>query len=94
MFESSISAKDLDMFTRTIGDILRRIGSLESFESWLKMQPSVVLVDTADHIIKTEPPRKEVSVTFQMDDGSTVTHVIDVILYPDQTFGLAGVHER
>jgi hypothetical protein len=93
MCDSSISAKGLEMFTKTLSDVLRRVDSLESLESWLKSQPCVVSVSTADHLIKTEPPRKEVSVTFKMDDGSTVTNVIDVILYPDQTFGLAGVHE-
>lgn len=93
MCDSSISARDLETFTKTLGDILRRIGSLEDLESWLKSQPCVLFVGTADYLIKTEPPRKEVSVTFKMDDGSTVTNVIDVILYPDQTFGLAGVHE-
>ena len=93
MCDSSISADILEKFAQTLSDILRRIDSLENFENWLKSQPCVVSVSTADHLIKTEPPRKEVSVIFKMDDGSTFTKVVDVILYPDQTFGLAGVHE-
>ena len=93
MGDSGISARDMEAFTNTLGDILRHIGSLEDLEIWLKSQPRVVLVRTAEYLVKTEPPQKEVSVTFEMDDGSPVTKVIDVILYPDQTFGLAGVHE-
>ena len=93
MCDSGISTKGLETFAKTVSDVLPRIDSLENLESWLKSQPCVAAVSTADYLIKTEPPRKEVSVTFKMDDGSTVEKVIDVILYPDQTFGLAGVHE-
>jgi hypothetical protein len=93
MGDSSISARDLATFTKTLGDFLPRFRSWENLESWLKSQPGVVSVSTAAHLVKTEPPRKEVSVTFKIDDGSTVTKVIDVILFPDQTFGLAGVHQ-
>lgn len=93
IWKSSISAKDLETFIKSLDDVLRRIDSLENFEDWLKSQPCVVSVCIAEYLIKTEPPRKEVSITFKMDTGSTVMKVIDIILYPDQTFGLAGVHE-
>jgi hypothetical protein len=93
MCDSGISASDLEKFINMLDDIFRRMGSLEDIEKWFKSQPCVILVDTADHLIKTAPPRKEISVTFKMDDGSIVKKVIDVILHPDQTFGLAGVHE-
>jgi hypothetical protein len=93
MSDSTISAKELEVIIKTLDNVLRRASSLEDFESWLRSQPGVMSVGTADWLIKTEPPQKEVSVVFKMDDGSTFTSVIDVILYPDQTFGFAGVHE-
>ena len=93
MCDSGISASDLDTFIKRLDNIFCQMGSLEEIEKWFKSQPCVILVSTADYLIKTAPPRKEISVTFKMDNDSTVTKVIDVILYPDQTFGLAGVHE-
>ena len=93
MHDSSITSGELEIFIKTLGDILRGIGSLENLEIWLKSQPFIVYVSTAEHLIKTEPPQKEVSTTFRISDGSTVTKTIDVILYPDQTVDLARVHE-
>ena len=92
MCDSSISAKGLEKFTKTLRDKLSVIDTLDTLESWLNSQPCVLSVITADHLIKTEPPQREVSVTFKMDDGSTVTNVFDVIIFPNQTLGLAGVH--
>jgi hypothetical protein len=92
MSDSTISVKELEVIIRSLGDVLRSAGSLEDFENWLKSQRGVKSVGTAEWLIKTEPPKKEVSVVFRMDDGSTTTSVIDVILYPDQTFGFAGIH--
>ena len=93
MPETGLSAKDLERFTKSIGGTLTRIASLESFERWLKKQPSVASVKTSDYVIKTEPPRKEVTVTYKMGDGSTITQIIVVILNPDQTFGLTNIRQ-
>lgn len=93
MCDSGISAKEVDTFVKRLGGVVRRMDSLENLESWISSQPRVVDVSASDYLIKTEPPRKELFVTFKMVDGSTVTKVVDVILYPDQSFGLAGVHE-
>lgn len=94
MSENSLSANDFENLIQAIDVTLNSIDSLESFEIWLREQPSVVSVKTANYVLKTEPPRKEISVTFQMRDGSTPTHVIVVILYPDQTFGLANIRKQ
>ncbi|MGB5987394.1 MAG: hypothetical protein WBG37_18960 [Desulfobacterales bacterium] len=93
MTKIGLSTKDIKRLAQTLGATLQHIDSLEGFEIWLRRQPSVVSVKTADYLIKTEPPRKEVAVTFQMHDGSTATHVIIVILNPDQTFGFAGMRK-
>ncbi len=93
MCDSGISASDLEMFIKRLADTFRDMGSLEDIEKWLESQPCVISVSTADYLIKTAPPQKEISVTFKVDDGSFITKVIDVILYPDQRLGLAGVHE-
>ncbi|MDL5503507.1 MAG: hypothetical protein QSU88_09850, partial [Candidatus Methanoperedens sp.] len=73
--------------------IIQRTGSLEELEGWLRSKRYVKYIRTTDYLIKTNPPLKELFVTFKIDGGSTVTKVIDVILYPNKTFGLAKVHE-
>ncbi|GEM_PF-638905 len=93
MWGDTISVKDLAKLTETLTDIIQRIRSLEELEGWLRSQHCVKSVRTADYLIKTMPPRKELLVAFKMDDGSTITKVIDIILYPNHTLGLAGVHE-
>jgi len=93
MCGDTISAEDLAELTETLADVIQGIGSLEELEGWLSSQHCVESVRTGDYLIKTEPPQKELLVIFKMDDGSTVTKVIDVILYRDQTLGLGGLHE-
>jgi hypothetical protein len=93
MCGDTISAEDLAELTGTLADVVQRIGSLEELEDWLRSQHCVESVRTADYLIKTEPPQKELLVTFKMDDSSTVTKVIDIILDRDQTLGLGEVHE-
>ena len=93
MCGDTISAEELAELTEILADVLDGIQSPEEFESWLKSQHCVKSVRMGDYIIKTEPPQKELSVIFKMDDGSTVTKVIDIILRRDQTLGLGEVHE-
>lgn len=93
MCGDTISGEGLAEFTEALVDVIRGIGSPEEFEGWLKSQPCVKAVRTGDYLIKTEPPRMELSVIFNMDDGSTITKAIDIILYRDGTLGLGEVHE-
>ena len=93
MGDDTISAKDLAKLIETLADIIQQTGSLEELEGWLRSQHYIKSIRTADYLIKTNPPRKELLVTFKMDNGSTVTKVIDITLYPNQTLGLAEVHE-
>jgi hypothetical protein len=93
MCGDTISIKELAELTETLADVIQHIGSLEELEEWLRSQHCVDSVRTADYLIKTEPPQKELLVTFKMHDGSTVTKAIDIILYPDKALGLGGVHE-
>ena len=93
MCGDTISPEDLAELRGPLADIVQRMGSLEELEDWLRSQHCVESVRTADYLIKTEPPQKELLVTFKMDDSSTVTKVVDIILYRDQTLGLGKVHE-
>lgn len=93
MCGDTISSDDLAEMTEALAEHVERMGSLEELEEWLRSQPCVQSVEVADYVIKTRPPQKELFTTFKMDDSSTVTRVLDIILYPDERLGLAGLHE-
>jgi len=93
MYGETISAEELATLADTMSTVVLRIASLEELEGWLRSQRCVESIGTSDYLIKTEPPRKEMLVTFKMDDGSSVTKVVDITLYPDESFGLAGLHD-
>lgn len=71
------------MIIKIHGRRLKRIESIGDFEAWLKSQPCVTSVHTADHLIKTESPKKEVIITFEMENGLTVSKVIEVNIIAD-----------
>lgn len=93
MSESGLSNEELETFYSTMRQKMSNTDSIGGLENWLKSQPFVKSVQTAKYLIKTEPPKKEVTVIFKMKDGSSVSKVIDIVLFPDQSMGLAGVHD-
>jgi hypothetical protein len=89
----TISAEALARLRESLAGVVERVGSVEELERWLRAQPCIEAVRVVDALIKVEPPQREFVVSFRRDDGATVTKVIDVVLHPDRTLGLAGVHE-
>ena len=92
MDDDTVSTNDLKKFETKFGCIIKGMKSLDDIEDWLRSKPYIVSVKTAGYLIKTEPPKKELVVTFRFDNSSTVTKVIDITLYPDQTFSMSGMH--
>jgi hypothetical protein len=92
MSGDTISVEELGGLTKTLANVVAGVKSMEELEVWLRSRPYIESVNKADYLIKTEPPQKELQVRFKMDDGSTVVKVLDILLYPDQTFGLSGLH--
>ncbi|HEY9660100.1 MAG TPA: hypothetical protein V6C65_16705 [Allocoleopsis sp.] len=93
MSNSTISAQELQRISETLPEVLHQLDSFEQLVSWFQAKPYVASVRAPDYLIKTAPPRRELFVQFQMADGSTVMRVITIILYPNQTLGLADIHE-
>ena len=92
MSGGTISVEELAGLSKTLANVVADVKSMEELEGWLRSRPYIESVNKADYLIKTEPPQKELQVRFKMDDGSTVVKVLDILLYPDQTFGLSGLH--
>ena len=92
MDDDTVSTNDLKIFVTEFGRVIEETKSLDDIEDWLRSQPYIVSVKTASYLIKTEPPKKELIVTFRFDSSSTVTKVIDITVYPDQTFSMSGMH--
>ena len=93
MCNSTISAQELNKISITVSDVLRQINSFEELEAWFQAQSGVVSTNSPDYLIKTAPPRKELVVQFRLEDGSTVTKVFAIVLYPDRTLDLADVYD-
>jgi hypothetical protein len=84
---------DQDAFSEKLRVVISQMDSVEKVIHWLRSQPGVDSADLSDYLIKTHPPQKEVKITFRNEDGTTYSRILDIILYPDQTLGLAGMHE-
>jgi hypothetical protein len=67
--------------------------SVEAFAEWLRAQPAVEAVATAPHLVKTEPPQREITARFRLRDGSTVTRTIDITVHPDRSLAFRRIHE-
>lgn len=93
MNNDTITTENFEKFTAILYRALQGMKSLNEIEDWLKSQPCVLSVKTSDYVIKTEPPQKEIFITFRRDNGSTVIKAIDVILHSDQIFSLGRMHD-
>ena len=91
--DNSISVKGLAQFTDSLPRVVQEIGSLGELEKWLRSQRGVQSISTSDYLVKTEPPLRELTVSFKLDDGSTVTRVMDIRIRRDGHLELAEVHE-
>jgi len=70
-----------------------RTDTVEAFAAWLRGQPAVEAVTIAPHLVKTEPPQQEITARFRLSGGATVSRTIDIVVHPDGTLALGGVHE-
>lgn len=90
---NSISVKDLAQVIDSLPRVVQESGSLRELERRLSSQRGVQSVSTSDYLVKTEPPLRELTVGFMLDDGSTVTKVMDIRVHRGGSLELAGVHE-
>ena len=92
--EEGLTEDELDSLRGMMPAVLENIRSLEEFERWLRSQRCVTSVETANYLVKTEPPAKEIIIAFKMRDGTTVTKIIDVIMQSNDRFRVGGFHDR
>lgn len=94
MAQDVISTEDLTKLMETLGETVKQSRSFEELETFFKSQHYVKSVKATDYLIKTNPPKKELQVTFKLNNGSSITKMIDITLYPDKSIGLASIHEQ
>lgn len=70
-----------------------RSDSVEAFAAWLRAQPAVEAVAIAPHLVKTEPPQREIIARFRLHDGSSATRTIDITVHPDGSLAFGRIHE-
>ena len=70
-----------------------RLCDLSPRRRWLESRPEVEAVAVARQLVKTEPPQRELTVGFQLPDGSLVTRTIDLALHLDGLLAFRRIHE-
>jgi hypothetical protein len=92
--QDTLSTEDLEQFIQTLNDVVKKNKSLIELENWLTSLPYVQSVKTQEYLVKVHPPLKELVVTFKMNDESTITKVIDVVVHQDQSLSFERVHDN
>ena len=93
MSAEGLPVDDPALLEAALARAARGAGSIEAFVRWLEAQPAVEAVTVARHLVKTEPPQREVTARFRLRDGSAVTRTIDVAVHPDGSLALSRMHE-
>jgi len=85
--------EELVQLGRSVARAAEEGKTLVELERWLREQPWIESLDTDDYVIETDPPQKEYRVRLRTSDGRAVRRAIDIILYPDGSLRLGGIHE-
>lgn len=86
MHSGSLSTADMDALEESLAAAINRARSLDEIELWLKSQQCVESVKLTDYLLKSNPPQRDLIVSFIMKDGSMVTKIVNVFDLGNQQF--------
>jgi hypothetical protein len=86
MCSESLSTVDFEALEKTLATAIDSARSLDEIETWLKSQQCIKLVQLADYLLKSNPPQRDFIVEFSMQDGSTVTKIVNIFDLGNQQF--------
>lgn len=75
--------KELDY---TLATAIDSAQSLDEIQAWLKSQRYVKSVELGDYLLKSNPPQRDFIVEFAMEDGTTITKIVNIFVLGDQQF--------
>lgn len=89
-----MSPIDFEVFEKTLGAAIGGARSLDEINAWLGSQLGVNSVQLADYLLKSNPPQRDFIVEFTLQDGSTVTKVVNIFDLGDQQFRFRELRDR
>jgi hypothetical protein len=93
MCAESCSTVDFEVLEKTLADAIGSARSLDEIEAWLKLQQCVKSVQLAGYLLKSNPPQRDFIVEFSMQDGSTVTKIVNIFDLGNQRFQFHGLRD-
>ncbi len=86
MCAESLSTGDFDALQKTLAAVIVSARSLDEIEAWLTSQQCVKSVQLENYLLKSNPPQRDFTVEFRMENGSTVKKIINIFDLGNQQF--------
>jgi hypothetical protein len=86
MCAESLSTGDFDALQKTLAAVIASARSLDEIEAWLTSQQCVKSVQLENYLLKSNPPQRDFTVEFRMENGSTVKKIINIFDLGNQQF--------
>jgi hypothetical protein len=86
MCAESLSIGDFEALQKTLAAVIASARSLDEIEAWLKSQQCVKSVQLENYLLKSNPPQRDFTVEFTMENGSTVKKIINIFDLGNQQF--------
>ena len=86
MCAESLSIGDFEALQKTLAAVIASARSLDEIEAWLKSQQCVKSVQLENYLLKSNPPQRDFTVEFRMENGSTVKKIINIFDLGNQQF--------
>jgi hypothetical protein len=86
MCAASLSTADFEALQKTLAAAIASARSLDEIEAWLKSQQCVKSVQLENYLLKSNPPQRDFTVEFRMENGSTVKKIINIFDLGNQQF--------
>jgi hypothetical protein len=74
----SLLTVDFGILEQALAATINSARSLEEIEAWLNSQRCVMAVRLAEYALKSNPVQRELFVEFRLQDGSTLTKIVNV----------------
>lgn len=69
---------DVEVVEQTLAPTVDGARSIDEIDGWLRSQRSVVSVRLADYVLESNPVQRELFVEFRLQDGSTLTKIVNI----------------
>ena len=94
MCDEALSTVDFEVLEKTLATAIDSARSLNEIEAWLKSQQCVKSVQLAGYLLKSNPPQRDFIVKFSMQDGSTVTKIVNIFDLGNQQFQFHNLRDQ